>query len=316
MRHPNIARTVIRTSVPSEAREPSEADRRAKEQMILIRSGKISVARVFVALFAALLAAFAARAQDAPMGAAAKQIADAISHSKQKSVIVFDFSGPDDKLTTLGQKLAEDFSAELEKSGEPFQVENRSRITEGIAQNQFELESLTEARAVLEFAQHLQVQAYVMGQLSIDHDKLRVVVSCYRTSNGKSIKSASVAWPLTDEMKAQMQKDLLETASEGDLASYPAPGKNGLSYPRCVYCPHAQYSPEAMNAKIQGVVMLEVVVGVDGRVHNILVKKGLPYGLTASAIRTVKTWRLTPAIGPDGKPTAVRQIIEATFQFF
>jgi hypothetical protein len=41
-----------------------------------------------------------------------------------------------------------------------------------------------------------------------------------------------------------------------------------------------------------------------------------PGGLTAQAIEAVKKWRLSPATGPDGKPAAVRQIIEVTFKLF
>jgi len=30
----------------------------------------------------------------------------------------------------------------------------------------------------------------------------------------------------------------------------------------------------------------------------------------------VRTWRLTPARGPDGRPAAVREIIEVTFALY
>jgi TonB family protein len=68
--------------------------------------------------------------------------------------------------------------------------------------------------------------------------------------------------------------------------------------------------------RVQGVVELVAVVGEDGRLTNIAVVKGLPGGLTVQAIEAVKKWRLKPATGPDGKPAAVQQIIEVTFQMF
>jgi hypothetical protein len=33
-------------------------------------------------------------------------------------------------------------------------------------------------------------------------------------------------------------------------------------------------------------------------------------------VEAVRTWRLRPALGPDGKPAAVREIVEVAFQLF
>ncbi len=96
-------------------------------------------------------------------------------------------------------------------------------------------------------------------------------------------------------------------------AGFPNGGAGGYSFPRCTYCPRAPYTTEAMRARIEGTVVLFVVVTPDGTATNILVKKGVGYGLDAEAVKTVSTWRFRPAYGPDGKPAAVRQVIEMTF---
>lgn len=96
----------------------------------------------------------------------------------------------------------------------------------------------------------------------------------------------------------------------------PNAGTGGYGIPQCLYCPRADYSDEAMKVKIQGVVELLAVVTADGRVTDVQVVKGLGYGLDENAAKAAKTWRLRPALGPDGKPAAVREIIEMTFQLF
>ena len=96
----------------------------------------------------------------------------------------------------------------------------------------------------------------------------------------------------------------------------PNAGTGGYGIPQCLYCPRADYSDEAMKVKIQGVVELLAVVTLDGRVTNVQVVKGLGYGLDENAIKAARTWRLRPALGPDGRPAAVREIIEMTFQLF
>jgi periplasmic protein TonB len=96
----------------------------------------------------------------------------------------------------------------------------------------------------------------------------------------------------------------------------PNAGTGGYGIPQCLYCPRADYSDEAMKVKIQGEVELLAVVTSDGRVTDIQVVKGLGYGLDENAVKAARTWRLRPALGPDGKPATVREIIEMTFQLF
>ncbi len=96
----------------------------------------------------------------------------------------------------------------------------------------------------------------------------------------------------------------------------PNAGTGGYGTPACLYCPRADYSDEAMKVKVQGVVELIAVITPDGRVTDVHVAKGLGLGLDEKAIEAVRTWRLKPAMGPDGKPAAVRQIIEVTFQLY
>jgi hypothetical protein len=38
-----------------------------------------------------------------------------------------------------------------------------------------------------------------------------------------------------------------------------------------------------------------------------------PNGLTEMAIEAVQTWKFKPALGPDGKPAAVRRMVEMNF---
>ena len=96
----------------------------------------------------------------------------------------------------------------------------------------------------------------------------------------------------------------------------PNAGTGGYGTPQCLYCPRADYSDEAMKVKVQGVVELIAVITPDGRVTDVHVAKGLGLGLDEKAIEAVRSWRLKPALGPDGRPASVRQIIEVTFQLY
>ena len=256
-----------------------------------------------------------ARAQQSPIDAAAAHTAEALAHAKQKSVIVFDFTGPEAKVTQLGRALADDFSAALEKSAPGLRVAQRSRITDAIQRGDFALELISDAESTLAFAGDLHVDALVMGQLSIDRRQVAVTVSSYRVRNGKGIAALRVTWNLTEKMGELATKDLTAQEPIGDLASIPLAGKN-YTPASCIQCARPEYSRKAMENKIQGVVELQAVVTEDGRIRDIRVVKGLPFGLTLAAINVVKQWKLTPATDPDGKPAAVRQLIEVSFRIF
>ena len=92
------------------------------------------------------------------------------------------------------------------------------------------------------------------------------------------------------------------------------PGRNGVGYPECSYCPTPNYSEEARKTKTQGAVTLQIVVGADGRASNIRVVRGLGMGLDERAVDTVRGWRFKPASGPGGKPVATEVLIEVTFR--
>ena len=97
---------------------------------------------------------------------------------------------------------------------------------------------------------------------------------------------------------------------------YPNAGTGGYGSPACLYCPQPQFSDEAVKAKYQGTVLLVAVITADGRATDIRVAKGLGLGLDEKAVEAVRTWRFRPALGPDGKPSSVRQTIEVTFHLY
>jgi periplasmic protein TonB len=90
---------------------------------------------------------------------------------------------------------------------------------------------------------------------------------------------------------------------------------NGVSPPTAIYSPEPDYSEEARKAKYQGTVVLNVIVGPDGRVHNAAVARALGMGLDEKAIETVKTWKFKPAT-KDSKPVAVEVSVEVTFNLY
>ena len=64
------------------------------------------------------------------------------------------------------------------------------------------------------------------------------------------------------------------------------------------------YTEEARQGRVQGVVILEAVIDVDGTVADVKVLKGLPLGLSDTAVAAAEEWRFRPALR-NGEPVPV-----------
>lgn len=64
------------------------------------------------------------------------------------------------------------------------------------------------------------------------------------------------------------------------------------------------YPEEARRNNVSGIVIVEVLIGKDGKVKDAAVRKGLPYGLSESALNCVRQWEFQPATR-NGEPVDV-----------
>jgi TonB family protein len=130
------------------------------------------------------------------------------------------------------------------------------------------------------------------------------------------------AAPLEDLMKAiapapaQPPKPPVPIAAAPPIEDYNGPTVkpgNGISNPVPVYRPEPRYSEAARLAKIQGGVLLSLVVDQDGATRNIKVIRSLDPGLDQMAIEAVRQWKFRPG-QKDGNPVAVMAQIEVSFR--
>ena len=127
-------------------------------------------------------------------------------------------------------------------------------------------------------------------------------------------------YKLVKESLSQKQTDAAALEDGGGISSFPAPkgvarpGVNGTTLPACAYCPSPSYTDQARAAKLNGTVILQVVVTADGRAENIVVVKGPGMGLEEKAIEAVRSWQFKPAHGLDGSPVATIVPIQVTFR--
>jgi len=74
-----------------------------------------------------------------------------------------------------------------------------------------------------------------------------------------------------------------------------------------------QYTTEARVAQYSGIVRLTVIIGADGKTHDLQVVHPLGLGLDQKAIDAVTQWTFKPG-QKDGQPVDVRATIEVNFR--
>ncbi len=83
--------------------------------------------------------------------------------------------------------------------------------------------------------------------------------------------------------------------------------------PKVVSKVEPEYTDVARNAKIQGPVVLSLMIDPQGQAHNIRVTKSLDKGLDQQAIAAIEKWHFAPGI-KDGKAVRAAAIIEVNFR--
>jgi TonB family protein len=89
---------------------------------------------------------------------------------------------------------------------------------------------------------------------------------------------------------------------------------SGIDIPVLIREVKPLYTPDALRAKIQGVVLLEAVVQPDGTVGDVQIVRSLDpvFGLDQEAIKAARQWRFIPG-KRQGLPVPVLVTIELTF---
>lgn len=89
----------------------------------------------------------------------------------------------------------------------------------------------------------------------------------------------------------------------------------GVRAPRPIFSPEPEFSDEARKNKWQGNVVLRVIVGSDGKTHEVAVLHSLGMGLDEKAVEAVRTWRFEPGT-KDGSPVPVEINVEVNFHLY
>ena len=101
------------------------------------------------------------------------------------------------------------------------------------------------------------------------------------------------------------------TPPPAPTARAPVRPGGAITAPTKVHDVAPEYPPTARAARIQGIVIIQATIGVDGRVVNAEVLRPVPF-LDQAALDAVRQWRFTPT-RLNGEPVAVIMTVTVNF---
>ena len=211
----------------------------------------------------------------------------------------------------LGVWLAKQVSAALAASVPDFQPVYSSESPALVKEEPWGNYPTYDPKKVQDAAKKAGADLVVIGNFAPFEEGLGISLSMEKRDGKNLTGESNGKIALTPEMTALVPQPLrYDLPADGIYRA----GWGGIGIPMCLHCPDPDYSSEERARKYEGVVVMEVVIGVNGEVLRIVVKKAPSTALAMLVASTVKNWKFQPALGPDGKPVAVRVPVDVTFR--
>jgi TonB family protein len=257
---------------------------------------------------------------DAKYNAALAGWQDSSGATRKPKIIVLDFPTWDDQWMPFGAWLADNFSAALSNSG-TFETIDRAQLAASLQARRLAPKDEFDSKRAVELAQSIGADLMVEGRFSAVGGDLGLTTNLRRAApieRPHPILFITSRVAMSNEIASHLGEALDSLGPRHDdlhvsTSDTHVPGRNGVSYPRCSYCPAAAYPPGARKNKLSGTVTLCLLVTAEGYPSDIQVTKSAEPSLDQQAVETVRKWRFDPAKDWNGVPVAVHEVIEVAF---
>jgi TonB family protein len=233
-------------------------------------------------------------------------------------ILVTNFVLPDGHASPGGLQLADALSAQLSQVEKTSAVIDRSLFQSFLQRERLSAQLQNEEPVACWLARELKADAVIVGETTKTADNAIGLSVRLLNANEEKEKTLSLEARLPN---AAAQADLSPTDTLPRLPSLSntlngekvyREGAQGVGLPRCPYAPEPEYTQDARASHFSGTVLLEGIIGTDGKIHALRIVKGAPYGLNHATLMTLRTWKCTPA-ELNGKPVSSVSPIEVSF---
>jgi len=205
------------------------------------------------------VASVSALAQHGEVQGLASRIAAETAKAGKQRVALADFVGPQENLSVLGRLLALEFTASLAWAGAGLEVSHTPNLQAVLREQEMSPKDQAHPRVVRRLGEMAGAEFVVIGKIESVGETVSLSVRAMDASDGRTVSEAAGTIPKTAAMEQLLAKPLMRPPAvgrqnvaggigSGDCASFRGsvliPGRDGISYPRCLSCPTPAYSEE------------------------------------------------------------------------
>ena len=216
-----------------------------------------------------------------------EQLAKEILKYGIRSVFVVDFLSPKGEPSALGWWVADQLSENWFHEAPKFRVADRADRDK----TTITLQDIENSQRIKQLGFLWGVDAIITGTIEELPEHYRFVVTVRRVLDN------SVAFTVSGHLPHSRILDLVRPMDWSDINRA---GFNGTGVPQCIHCVPPGYTDRARMVKAHGSIVLAALISTEGRAENIRIIRGLGYGLTENAIKSVSDWQFTPVSNAEG----------------
>lgn len=241
-------------------------------------------------------------------------------NSDDCKLLVLNLASTSGSTVMLDIKLADQLASIFAKSLPKGKVIDRSAVREFLARERIPYSLLKSDAARRWLGKELGATTVVAGDLNVNGPVPQAMFVVFDVIDPDKIEYFGTELPVTayspGDLQASEPFGPPETpkATKTGAMVYPS-GTAGLTSATCDYMPNPAYTEEARNAGLSGTISVDAVLTPEGKLEEMRIIRGFPYGLNATTLETAKSWRCKPAL-KDNQPVATEVQFEVNFKLY
>jgi TonB family protein len=238
-------------------------------------------------------------------------IADEIARLQLRKIYVSDFLDISETRTDRGCYFSSVFSELLKEKAKNFEVLSRIDTQKILTTVGISDANLHNPESLAKLSTAARVDAVLFGSLVLEKKHATLTLLLREAASGKELYQTQYHENLDPTFEA-----LFPAATSPDGHFFYFAGFDGISTPKCVYCPQPQYNDAARKARISGTVLVSAIFTEQGKLRDVRVVRSLDPTLDQATIDTMQKWSANSAKDVSGNSVAVRVPVETTFHLY
>jgi TonB family protein len=235
-----------------------------------------------------------------------QELAKDVTRSKVKKVYVLDFTNESGRFSILGRFFAATFAGMLGEDATGFVVLDRVQVRRSLSKTGRTDQELAGPDVLAKLVSDIGADGILWGKVSVNQS-VATIDLVMRDPSGKDLTQSRYEEKLDGELRAD-----LEASQSGSVFYYA--GLDGVSSPKCLYCPVPEWPLGQGSPGRDGDVVLSILVTLEGNADQMRIAQTLDPVFDRAALECVRSWRFEPAKDAEGKPVPVRLPVQITFK--